>query len=42
MDLAESFLHLALDDDPAARARLLGPHCGLCDTPGWTVSSKGW
>ncbi len=42
VDLAVQWLHLALDDDAAARTFLLGAHCGLCDRPGWSVDSQGW
>lgn len=40
--VTRSWLDLTLYGDAAARARLIGPRCGLCGTPTYTVSSKGW
>jgi dienelactone hydrolase len=42
LTVTTSWLDLTLYDDPTARTRLIGPRCGLCGRPTYSVSSKGW
>lgn len=40
--LTTDWLRFTLDDDQRARAQFLGPDCGLCAPPDWTVTAKNW
>jgi dienelactone hydrolase len=37
-----AWFDFTLNGDRAARSFFLGVHCGLCTTPGWTVTSKNF
>lgn len=36
------WLRFTLDDDPEAESRFLGPDCGWCTTPDWTVQTRNF
>ncbi|GAB2675696.1 hypothetical protein GCM10027271_41040 [Saccharopolyspora gloriosae] len=36
------WLRFTLDDDQQAKSRFLGPDCGWCTTPNWTVTTRNF